>query len=117
MFYWIGPAGNWNHAAHVVPGNNIITIPHADFPEANSCEVIHVQFKPLNGLGEGAVAEDVEAAVNHPPRVAFGDDEPVLQDFGQRIEIPLHVSYPGRDPVALYYKLGDSTEWSPVPVM
>jgi hypothetical protein len=41
----------------------------------------------------------------------------VLQDFGQRVEMPLHVSDPDRNLVALYYKLGDSTEWSAVPLM
>jgi hypothetical protein len=116
VFYKIGRSGRWKYAADVVPGETVISIPQADFPEASAGEVIPVQFKAFDGELESPATNAVDAVVNHAPVITVNQQaEPIIHDFGQKLEVPFQVADTDGDPVTLFYKFDNAAEWSEAP--
>jgi hypothetical protein len=56
------------------------------------------------------------AAVNHPPVLTVrADEEPVIHDFGRRIELPFNVYDADGDALTLRYRFDNSGDWLETP--
>jgi hypothetical protein len=56
-------------------------------------------------------------SVNRAPVVTVTEGaEPVLLNYGEAVELPIHLSDPDGDQMTLYYKFDDDTEWGQLPM-
>jgi hypothetical protein len=56
-------------------------------------------------------------SANRAPIVTVNQEaEPVLLNYGEAVELPIHLSDPDGDSISLYYKFDDDTKWEQAPM-